>query len=168
MKIDNIEISDVPKKLLRSRITTIPQHPTKLPGTIRDNLLPWDLPKAEKSIPDPEILLVLSELGLREYIDDAGGLDAEAEGVELSKGQKQLLAIARAILHHRVHATRIVLMDEVTSSLNPEAGTQILEVLNRSFRGCTTFIVAHRTQTLTNVHFVMEFSRGRLAVQVQR
>lgn len=166
--IDDMEISRISKKVLRSRITTIPQHPIKLPGTIRDNLLPWDLQKGQKSIPDHEISLLLSELGLREYIEECGGLDAQAETVKLSQGQKQLLAIGRAVLHQRVHDTKIVLMDEVTSSLDDETSAQVLVILHRAFRDCTTVIVAHRTQTLVDVDLVAEFSNGRLSFPTLR
>lgn len=166
--IDGIEISAIPKRQLRSRITTIPQYPVKLPGTIRDNILPWDLPNAEKSVPDNEILSILSDLGAKDYIEAHGGLDAEAVDVELPHGQKQIVAMTRAILHQRVHKTKIVLMDEVTSALEDGAGQRALVVLHQAFKDCTTFIVTHKTQTLQEVNLVAEFASGQLVFQVAR
>lgn len=166
--IDGVEISNIPKRRLRSRITTIPQHPVKLPGTIRDNILPWDLPKAKKSVSDDEIISVLSDLGVQDYIEARGGLDAEAADVELSHGQKQVIAMARAILHQRVYKTKIVLMDEVTSALDDDAGQRALVILHQAFKDCTMFIVAHKTQTLQEVNLVAEFASGQLVFQVAR
>ena len=79
-------------------------------------------------------------------------------GAGLSGGERQRLAIARSILH----APRVLVLDEATSSVDVETEKQIQESLGRRVEGRTTFAIAHRLSTLRNADRLFIIEKGRL------
>jgi ATP-binding cassette subfamily C (CFTR/MRP) protein 1 len=82
--IDGLDLSTIPRSLIRSRLATVPQKPVSLPGTVRLNVDPF----ARRS--DEEIIAVLNKVHLWSVLADRGGLEAEYAQVSLSQGQEQL------------------------------------------------------------------------------
>ncbi|KAH8198816.1 hypothetical protein TruAng_007039 [Truncatella angustata] len=169
--IDDINTSDVTRQHLRSRITVIAQDPVELQGTVRFNLVPFDLANALSQndiIGDAIVQETLLQVGLRDQISANGGLEADFSTLGLSQGQRQLFCLARAVLHHRVMETKIVLMDEATSSVDMDTDREMQAVMTRAFSECTVITVAHRFETLQDVDLVLELENGRLVRREER
>jgi ABC-type multidrug transport system fused ATPase/permease subunit len=106
--IDSRPLSGIPRDTLRTRIVTVTQDQFVLPGTIRENIDPFQEYSADS------ILEALRQVGLGDFVDaQKEGLDAKFEQDSLSHGQKQLFFVARAVL--RRDKGRVVLLDEATS-----------------------------------------------------
>ena len=127
---------------LRRRIGYVPQSPTLLCGTIADNLRYGD-PEAS----DEEVEKAARAAGIHDFIASLPqGYQALVgeRGVNLSEGQKQRLAIARAL----VKDPDILVLDEPTSALDSQTEASIFATLPKLVRGKTLFIIAHRLSTI--------------------
>lgn len=103
--MDGIDISLVNRSLLRQRLGVVTQDPAWLPSSLRFNLDP------ENSASVDEILQLLDDFGLRNSVENGGGLDKEMEDFSFSFGQQKLLLMVRAILRKPT----IVILDEPSS-----------------------------------------------------
>ncbi|THX26412.1 putative ABC transporter [Aureobasidium pullulans] len=148
--VDGTDIKDVNPGVLRRSIIAIPQHPFLLPGTVRENLDP------ENELSDADLLAAIDKVHLLELINSRGGLDTDIDQQSLSQGQAQLLCLARAVLRK----SRLVVLDEATSSLDAETDAVIREVLNTSFKDCTIISIAHRTATILESEIVIMMDAG--------
>ena len=134
VRIDGIEISDIPRHAIRSRITTTTQDLIDLPGSARDNIIPQDMNKAAGSrVDDVVIVDALRQVGLTDIILSRGGLGATLEDIGLSNGQKLLLALARAIIHNGQTKSKVVLVDEATSGFDTECEEKLQTVMAEVF-----------------------------------
>ena len=141
---------------LRRRIGYVPQSPTLLSGTIADNLRYGD-PEAG----DEEVENAARAAGIHAFISSLpnGYQTLVGErGVNFSEGQKQRLAIARAL----VKAPDIVVLDEPTSALDSQTEASIFAVLPELLRGKTLFIIAHRLSTIQRSDRIICFNDKRL------
>lgn len=127
---------------------------------MRLNLLPFT--GHDSTINETTILQVLSKLGIRGHIDAAGGIDSSMSNLGLSTGQRQLFAIARAILHHKEKRTKTILMDEVTSNMDVESDKKVQLAMKDAFVGCTVLVIAHQYEAFRHADFVIELSEGRI------
>lgn len=173
VKIDDIDTSDLTRQHLRSRITVIAQDPVELQGSVRCNLVPWDPAEAEELSPgalvgDAVMNETLSQVGLRDLVSANGGLEADFSTLGLSQGQRQLFCLARAVLHHKVMRTKIVLVDEATSNMDMDTDREMQVVMTAAFSECTVMTVAHRLETIQNVDVVLELENGVLIRREQR
>jgi ATP-binding cassette subfamily C (CFTR/MRP) protein 1 len=127
--IDDVDIATIPRKLLRSRLSVIPQEPIFFKGTIRQNLDPLDLTEGGSIAED-----VLRKVGLWTIVTDAGGLDVPMEVDELlSHGQKQLFCLARAM----IKSSTILIIDEATASVDLQTDAlmqQVSEFCSRAYQ----------------------------------
>ncbi|OAA64056.1 Vacuolar metal resistance and drug detoxification protein [Cordyceps fumosorosea ARSEF 2679] len=164
ISVDNREIKTVPHNLLRSRITTLTQDGVELKGTIRFNMFPFDAPMPA----DDHIIAALEGVGLWAHIEKHGGLDADIVDTRLSHGHKQLLFIARAILHREIMDTKIVLVDEATSSLDAEMDQQIQELMDESFADCTVVHISHRRESYETIDLSIGLSTGEVVEVLRR
>lgn len=176
ISIDGVDISNVPHEELRSRITTIPQDCIEFSRSVRENLNPYDLLGKEcegrkdvkSSQYDNAMTKALSRVGLLEYVSSHGGLDADMSDLGLSHGQKQLLGLARAVLHNELTGSRLVLIDEATSNVDRETDQRMRTIISDAFSGCTILTIAHRLETVQDVDLIVELDAGRLIRQELR
>ena len=154
LKIDGVEIKDLGLKMLRSALTIIPQDPIIFTGTIRSNLDPLGL------FSDEDLWRALELSYLKDHLARmAASLDTELdESFSLSAGQRQLLCLARALLHK----TPIVVLDEATANIDHETDAQIQQCLRREFVDSTLITVAHRIGTVVGYDRVFCFDSGSI------
>ena len=162
VKIDNIDVSSVPKRLLRSRITTISQDAVQLVGSVRENLIPY-IGQDKGKFDDTLLLRTLTRVGLCDTISSKGGLDASLADMSLSEGQMQFLCLARAMLHNHWTGAKLILMDEPTSNMDYETDARIQALVREAFSGCTILIISHREATIADAHMLLEVSNGNVS-----
>ncbi|KAJ6785127.1 hypothetical protein PWT90_07569 [Aphanocladium album] len=163
--IDDVDVSTIAPDKLRARLITISQHSVKFSGTVRNNLLPFQINEMEEEKireRDGELQDELCRLNLWELVQEKGGLDAKLDDVGLSGGQLQMLCIARAILRHRDIGGKIVLVDEGTSNIDYETDAAIQQALKEAFADCTMITIAHRTNTIDDCDLQIELSKGEV------
>ncbi|KAF6841727.1 ABC transporter family protein [Colletotrichum plurivorum] len=163
--IDGVDISTVGLHDLRSRLAIIPQDPTLFRGTVRSNLDPFnehtdlelwsalrqaDLVPADANLDDPR-----SKDPARIHLDSV----VEEDGLNFSLGQRQLMALARAL----VRGSRIIVCDEATSSVDMETDDKIQNTIATSFRGRTLLCIAHRLRTIIGYDRICVMDAGRIA-----
>lgn len=163
--IDGVEVSSIKRDELRASVTTITQDAISLEGSVLENLLPFRERDAEADADDAKE--ALEKVGIWEHISAQGGLHASLAEVGLSQGQKQLLSLARALLHHQRRGGSVVLVDEATSSVDGETDRRMQQVMGEAFASCTVLTIAHRLETLAGVDVVLELSAGKVTQQAR-
>lgn len=162
ISIDGINIAQVGLKDLRTRLAIIPQDPTLFRGTIRSNLDPFN------EHTDLELWSALRQsdlVGADENLDDKTHgrihLDGivEEEGLNFSLGQRQLMALARAL----VRGSQIIVCDEATSSVDMETDQKIQRTIQTGFKGKTLLCIAHRLKTIISYDRICVMDQGRIA-----
>jgi ABC-type multidrug transport system fused ATPase/permease subunit len=152
--IDGLDLATIPRDTIRERLITIPQDPLIINASVRLNMDP-NLVRM-----DSDIVGALDRVGLWTLIHERGGLDHDITASSLSNGQRQLLALGRALLKKG----HIVLLDEPTSNVDPGTDAIIQQVLREEFAESTVLTVAHRMDTIypgSDVIVVMD--QGRVA-----
>ena len=151
--IDNIDISLIGLSLLRSIITVIPQDPTLIEGSLRENLDP------SGKYDDQTMIESLKSIGM-EYILEKEGLNfiVKENGNNLSQGERQLLCIARALIRKSL----IIIMDEATSSIDYETEQLIQKVILNNLKDSTVLTIAHRIKTILDYDRILVFEQGNL------
>ncbi|CVK96796.1 related to multidrug resistance-associated protein [Fusarium mangiferae] len=151
--IDGKDLTSIPRQHIRSQITTIPQDPVSLSGTVRQNLDPEALIQAD------EILIeALKKTTLWATIDTRGGLDADLSELGFSVGQRQLFCLARALLSH----SKIVLLDEPTSSVDNATDKDVRHIIREVMQGRTVIEVTHRLDYVTDFDLAVVMKDGRV------
>ncbi|KAF9878386.1 hypothetical protein CkaCkLH20_03878 [Colletotrichum karsti] len=150
--LDGVDISSMRPSDVRSAINTIPQEPFFFHNTVAANIDPLGVHS------DEVLLSALDKVSMRRVIEDAGGLRAAASLDNLSQGQKQLLALARAILKR----SNVVLMDEATSSVDQHTADMMKRVIRDEFKGVTVIAVAHQLDTIVDFDVVVVMDAGRI------
>ncbi|OAA78570.1 ABC transporter, transmembrane domain, type 1 [Akanthomyces lecanii RCEF 1005] len=166
--IDGVDVSTIAPDELRARLITISQHSIKFSGTVRDNLLPFQINEtSEQNVRarDEEAKEELVRLNIWEIVQEKGGLDSKLEDVGLSSGQLQMLCIARAILRNQEIDSRVVLVDEGTSNIDYETDAAIQTALKEAFADCTVITIAHRTNTIDDCDVQIELSKGEIVTR---
>lgn len=141
--------------VFRRKIALISQEPTLLRGTLRENLA------LDLECDDSELIAVLKQVGLDEWLyDQAAGLDLyiDERGKNLSAGEKQLICMARCLLQK----SPIVVMDEATSSVDPQSEEIMVRATAEIFNGRTQLIIAHRLSTLLNCDRILWLKDGKV------
>jgi ATP-binding cassette subfamily C (CFTR/MRP) protein 1 len=152
ISIDGLDLRHMSTQDVRDNITALPQEVMLLPGSIRSNLDPREL------LPNARIVAALEEVGLQSITLSPKGLDTTVADLSLSHGQKQLLAVARALLS----PSKILVMDEITASLEEGTERQILSALHTAFSESTIITVAHRLKTLLEYDLIVVLDAGRV------
>lgn len=143
--IDGLDIASLPLQQLRSSLSIIPQDPVLFKGTIRSNLDPFD---EHEDLELWEALRYTGLLDRKSQISDESALAldsaVEDEGHNFSLGQRQLLALARAL----VRKSKITFFDEATSSVDFETDRKVQQIILKVFKGRTLLCIAHRLNTV--------------------
>lgn len=154
--IDGCDISKVTLHSLRSQIGLVPQETVLFSISIAENI-GYGSPRASmKDIVKAATLANAHDFIMRlplKYDTPVG-----EKGVTLSGGERQRIAIARAILRD----PRILILDEATSSLDPESEAEVQEALTRLFRNRTTLVIAHRLSTIQMADRILVIDKGRI------
>jgi ATP-binding cassette subfamily C (CFTR/MRP) protein 1 len=150
--IDGVDLTTLPRSSLRERLTAIPQETLIIPGSIRENMDPL-----QKRTVD-EINSALEKVGLASLVADRGGIETNMANLGLSQGELQLFAVARALLC----PSKILVVDEMTSSMDSLSEKSILDLVKTEFEGSTVLAVAHRLATIVDFDMIVVLDAGRL------
>ena len=167
--IDDTPLHRINRSALRQRIIAVPQEAVFLPdGTsFQTNLDP-----SEVSSPE-ECESVLSAVRLGDFVAERGGLDAGMSAGTLSAGQRQLMSVGRALLRRRIRTRDleraggasqggILLLDEVSSSVDHETERVIQEIISTEFATYTVIAVSHRLDMIMDFDRVVVMDSGEI------
>lgn len=166
--IDGIDISKLGLKDLRSKLSIIPQDPVLFRGNIRKNLDPfgeyddsklWDALRRSGLIDDARLETVKKQNKDEDtlhkfHLDQA----VEDEGSNFSLGERQLIAFGRAL----VRDSKILILDEATSSVDYETDSKIQATIVREFSQCTILCIAHRLKTIIDYDKILVLDKGEV------
>ncbi len=156
VRIDGHDLRDVTQVSLRAQLGIVLQDTFLFDGTIRENIRYGRLDAT-----DAEVEAATVAVGADEFIRKlANGYDTEVgeNGVNLSVGQRQIVSFARALLAD----PRILILDEATSSIDTTTERQIQAGLERLLKGRTSFVIAHRLNTIVNSDKIVVLDQGRV------
>jgi ATP-binding cassette subfamily B protein len=153
--IDGVDIKEMDPRVLRKMTTAVPQDVFLFAGTLRDNLA-FARPEAS----DDEIMRAVRACQAEQVLKKHGGLDGKVaeRGQNLSLGERQLLALARAL----VTDPPILILDEATASVDRSTERLLQVATERLIEGRTAMIVAHRLSTIERCHRIFVLHRGEL------
>ncbi len=157
VRIDGRDVREYAQRDLRRAIGIVLQDPFLFSGTIESNLRLGD-----DSLPLARIQEVCAFVGAHEFIlrlPQGYQTVLHERGGGLSTGQKQLLALARAILHN---PDILLILDEATANVDAETEQKMQAALERVMQGRTSLIIAHRLSTIRHVDRILVFRKGRL------
>ncbi|MBN2390698.1 MAG: ABC transporter ATP-binding protein [Anaerolineae bacterium] len=157
LKLDGVELTEYPRSLLRRNIGIVEQEPFLFSRSIRDNIAYG----ADREVTQEEIERAAQAAAIHDIVltfPDGYDTIVGEKGVTLSGGQRQRVAIARALLKD----PRILVLDDATSSVDTETEEQIQQALDVLIPGRTTFIVAHRIQTVMNADLILVLDKGHI------
>lgn len=154
--IDGVDMADLDLTDYRRHISVVPQNSILFPGTIRENIT-YGL----HSIPAKRLENAIELSNLNEFIKELpNGLDTPVgeAGGKLSGGQRQRITIARALIRN----PKILILDEATSALDNLSEYHVQQAIEKSKKGRTTFIVAHRLSTIRNADRIVVMESGHI------
>ncbi|WDM23050.1 ABC transporter ATP-binding protein [Paenibacillus polymyxa] len=157
--LDGRDITTIQRESLRSRMAFVLQDSFLFQGTIRENIRFGRLDATDEEVEQASKLANAHSFIMR--MKDGYDKVLEANGSGISQGQKQLLAIARAILAN----PSILVLDEATSSIDTITEMKIQEGLERLMQGRTSFVIAHRLNTIRQADRILVLKDGRLEEQ---
>ncbi len=155
--IDGKNIRDYKRQTLRRQMAFVLQDPFLFEASVRENIRYGRLDAT-----DEEVVDAAKKANAHDFIMKLPkGYDTvlKADGSEISQGQKQLLSIARAFLANPA----ILLLDEATSSIDTVTEKKIQEALEELMKGRTSFVIAHRLNTVRHADIVFVMKDGRIA-----
>jgi ATP-binding cassette subfamily B protein len=157
--IDGHDLRDVTQESLRRQLGIVPQEGFLFAGTVTENIA-FGRPNAT---PD-EVVRAAQAVGAHEFIlrlEDGYETQLQERGSRLSLGQRQLVALARALLAD----PRILILDEATSSVDIGTERKIEQALRLLLAGRTAFIIAHRLSTIRDADLIVVLEHGQIVEQ---
>ncbi len=157
--VSGVPTSKLPLRPLRERIAVVPQEPVLFNDTVISNIR-----FGRANATDAEVVEAAKKAFAHEFIEtfpEKYNQLVGERGVKLSVGQKQRIAIARAILRD----PKILILDEPTSALDAKTESQITTSLEELMRGRTTIIIAHRLSTVRKADNIVVFEGGKVVEQ---
>lgn len=155
--LDGIDIKEVAQHDLRRHIAAVPQDPVCYSGTITSNIRLHDT-----SISEDRVRQAAEVANAAPFIEQLPGqydYEVRERGSNLSVGQRQLLAFARAIAFN---PEVLLVLDEATSSVDTETEALIQTALERLIRGRTSIVIAHRLSTIRHVDRIIVLHKGKV------
>ena len=157
LTLDGVELSDYPREFLRQQIGIVEQEPFLFSRTVRENITYG----VGRDVSQAEIEAAARAAAVHDVIAAfPNGYDTLVgeKGVTLSGGQKQRVVIARTLLRD----PRILILDDATSSVDAETEGMIRQALERLMKGRTTFIIAHRIQSVMIADLILVLDKGQI------
>ena len=153
--IGGVEIKDIDEKTLMNNITAVNFNSYIFAGTVRENML-----IADKSAGDEKMIEALKIVNLWSFLSEQDGLDTKLnqQGNNFSGGQRQRLAIARALLHN----TPIYVFDEVTSNIDAESENDIMTVIHNMAKIKTVILISHRLENVVGSDKIFLLDKGKI------
>lgn len=154
--IDGKNIKDYPRKTLRSQMAFVLQDPFLFETSVLENIRYGKLDATEE-----EVIEAAKKANAHDFImklPKGYHTVLKADGSEISQGQKQLLSIARALVANPA----ILLLDEATSSIDTVTEQKIQEALEELMKGRTSFVIAHRLNTIRHADLVFVMQKGEI------
>ncbi|WP_339158422.1 ABC transporter ATP-binding protein [Paenibacillus sp. FSL W8-0186] len=157
--VDGRDITSIRRESLRSHMAFVLQDSFLFKGTIRENIRFGRLDATDEEVEEASRLANAHSFIMR--LQDGYDKMLDADGSGISQGQRQLLAIARAILAN----PSILVLDEATSSIDTVTELKIQDGLQRLMKGRTSFVIAHRLNTIRQADKILVLKDGRLIEQ---
>jgi ATP-binding cassette subfamily B protein len=157
--VDGVDVRDYERRVLRSRMAVVLQDVFLFTGTLSENIR-----LGNDALSDQALRHACKTVHADSFIDKLpGGYEAEIRerGSNLSVGQKQLLALARALAAD----PDILILDEATSSIDTGTEMLIQDALQRLMKDRTSIVIAHRLSTIRGADRILVMHRGRLVEQ---
>ena len=159
VRVDGHDLHGVQQQALRRQLGIVPQEGFLFSGSVRENVA-FGRPEASEE----EIEAAIAAVGASEFVTALPqGLDTQVgeRGVQLSAGQRQLVAFARALLAE----PRILILDEATSNVDVRTEKTIEHGLERLLHGRTAIVIAHRLSTIRRAGKIVVLEHGKIAEQ---
>ena len=158
IKLDGVDVRDIPLPELRRRITVVSQDNILFNGTLADNIAlgkPYERARLDEAIHRVGLDRALVRRGA-----DVTARVAE-RGSNFSAGERQLVSFARALLRD----PEILILDEATAHVDPEAEELIERGVHELMKGRTTLVIAHRLSTIRNADLIVVMDKGQIVEQ---
>jgi ATP-binding cassette subfamily C protein LapB len=156
VQIDGTDVRQIDPGDLRRNVGAVQQSPQLFYGTVRSNIT-----MGHETAPDRAVLRAAELAGVMEFLRDSqAGLDTQVgeRGEALSGGQRQAVAIARALLYD----PPVLILDEPTASMDPASESRLLKRLTHVTQGRTTILITHKGTMLALVNKIILIDRGRI------
>lgn len=156
IRLDGVDLRDMPLAQLRAQLAIVPQQPTLFSADVRYNIA-YGRPDAS----DADIEEAARRAHAHDFIaalPEGYGSDLGEQGVRLSGGQRQRIALARAMLTD----PKVLLLDEATSALDAESEYQVQLALRELMHERTTVIIAHRLATIRDADCIAVLEAGKV------
>ena len=154
--VDGHDLRDVCRHSLARQMGMVLQEPFLFSGTVRDNIK-----YARPDAPEEAMVAAAQAVGAHDFIvrlDNGYETPVHERGVNLSVGQRQLLAFARALLAD----PRILILDEATANVDTLTEMAIQKALKRLLAGRTSFVIAHRLSTIRDASRIVVLDKGQI------
>ncbi|MEJ7604331.1 MAG: ABC transporter ATP-binding protein [Kofleriaceae bacterium] len=158
IRLDGVDIREIPLDVLRQRITVVSQDVVLFAGTLEDNIA------LGKTYTPERLQAAVARVGLDRALARRGdGIEARVaeRGANFSAGERQLVAFARALLRD----PEVLILDEATAHVDPEAEKLIETGVTALMKGRTTLVIAHRLSTIRNADLIVVMDKGQVVEQ---
>lgn len=158
--VDGVDVREWDLTALRRHVGVVPQDVFLFRGSVEDNLRLGGDGLVSREAARQAAALAHAH-GFIEALPGGYGYEIAERGVNLSQGQRQLLAIARALVYNPA----VLVLDEATSSVDPESEALVQDAMERLLEGRTSVIIAHRLSTVKGADRIVVLHRGRVREQ---
>ncbi len=156
IRMDGRDVRDLEQRSLRRQMGIVTQEPFLFSGTLMENIRYGRLEASDEEV--LEAARIANADDFIQRLPDGYNTEVGERGKLLSLGQRQLIAIARAVLAN----PRILIMDEATASVDTRTEVLIQRALQKLLKGRTSFVIAHRLSTIRNANLVLVIDDGRI------
>jgi ATP-binding cassette subfamily B protein len=155
--LEGVDLNEYPKYFLRETIGVVEQESFLFSTSIRENITYG----VHRDVSDEEVFAAARAAAVHDVIlefPEGYSTKVGERGVTLSGGQKQRVALARTLLKN----PKILILDDATSSVDTETESQIREALDTMMENRTSFVIAHRIQSVMNADLILVMDKGRI------